>query len=295
MTTELEYHVVDVFTDRPYAGNPLAVVLDADDLPSEAMQALAREFHLSETAFPVAATHDERARGVAYRLRIFTPEVELPFAGHPSVGTAWLLASLGRVPAGDLVQVCAAGDRSLHVSTDGGGARLTSDDLVAGELQDPEPALAAVGLGVADLAGGVRVCSAGLAFTVLPVRADALGRCQPNVTLLRSFAFPASDTAGVYVTAWAAGSSTARTRMFAGDIGVPEDPATGSAALALAPWLVAEGAATSGLDYEVVQGVELGRPSTMSCRVEVVDGRAARAHVGGGVARVAHGHVVVPS
>jgi trans-2,3-dihydro-3-hydroxyanthranilate isomerase len=294
MTTELEYHVVDVFTDRPYAGNPLAVVLDADALPTEAMQALAREFHLSETAFPVAATEEERARGVAYRLRIFTPEVELPFAGHPSVGTACVLARLGRVPAGDLVQACAAGDRSLHVEPNGGAARVTSDDLVAGEPQEPASALAAVGLGRADLAGSVRVCSAGLAFTVLPVRADALARCQPDLALLKAYTHPASDTTGVYVTAWDDESATARTRMFAGDIGVPEDPATGSAALALAPWLVAEGHTTAGLDYEVVQGVELGRPATMSCRGEVVDGRAVRAHVGGRVAAVAQGRVTIP-
>jgi trans-2,3-dihydro-3-hydroxyanthranilate isomerase len=82
--------------------------------------------------------------------------------------------------------------------------------------------------------------------------------------------------------------------MFAGDIGVPEDPATGSAALALAPWLVAEGRTTASLDFEVVQGVEMGRPSTMSCRVEVVDDRAARAHVGGQVVPIAHGRVSVP-
>jgi trans-2,3-dihydro-3-hydroxyanthranilate isomerase len=205
-----------------------------------------------------------------------------------------VLARLGRVPSGDLVQVCAAGDRALHVDPGGGWARLTSDELSAGEPQDPEPALAAVGLARADLAGGVRTCSAGIPFAVLPVVPDALRRCQPDLALLRAFAFPASEATGVYVTAWDDESAAARTRMFAGDIGVPEDPATGSAALALAPWLVAEGRTATDLDFEVVQGVELGRPSTMSCRVEVVDGRAVRAHVGGRVVPVAHGRVAPP-
>ena len=100
----LPYHVVDVFTDRPYAGNPLAVVLGADDLSTESLQAIAREFNLSETAFPM-----DSDREADYRVRIFTAATELPFAGHPSIGTAWLLARLGRIPAGAVRQDCAAG------------------------------------------------------------------------------------------------------------------------------------------------------------------------------------------
>ena len=88
----LEYDVVDVFTDTAFAGNPLAVVQGADGLETRQLQAIAREFHLSETAFPLDAGVDEVAGGATYALRIFTPEAELPFAGHPSIGTAWLLA-----------------------------------------------------------------------------------------------------------------------------------------------------------------------------------------------------------
>ncbi len=107
--------MVDVFTDRAFAGNPLAVVLGADALADHQLQALAREFHLSETAFPV----DPGGEGADYRLRIFTPSVELPFAGHPSVGTAWLMVHLGRLAPGRVVQRCGAGDLPLEVAVDG--------------------------------------------------------------------------------------------------------------------------------------------------------------------------------
>src|SRR4051812_34577963 len=98
----LHYRVVDVFTDRPFAGNPLAVVLDADDLDTAELATIARQFNLSETAFPLLPTDDERAAGADYRLRVFTPVVELPFAGHPSIGAAWVLTQLGRIEPGEV-------------------------------------------------------------------------------------------------------------------------------------------------------------------------------------------------
>src|SRR5512133_457124 len=113
----LAYHVVDVFSERPFEGNPLAVVLDADELSTDALQTVALEFHLSETAFPM---HSEVAD---YRLRIFTPVMELPFAGHPSVGTAWLLARLGRIRHGAVRQECGAGVLPVDVTAE--GATLT--------------------------------------------------------------------------------------------------------------------------------------------------------------------------
>jgi trans-2,3-dihydro-3-hydroxyanthranilate isomerase len=134
----LPYHVLDVFTDRPYAGNPLAVVLDGDDLSTESMQAIAREFNLSETTFP---TSSDRAD---YAVRIFTPGTELPFAGHPSIGTAWLLARLGRIPAGEVRQDCAAG--VLPVAVTGSGATLTGGAPTVSDPLDAEPLLHSVGL-----------------------------------------------------------------------------------------------------------------------------------------------------
>src|SRR3954454_11887882 len=168
--TDLTYHVVDVFTDRAYAGNPLAVVLDADDLSTAQMQALAREFNLSETAFPL------RDDSADYHLRIFTPYAELPFAGHPSVGTAWLLASLGRVGLGRVVQRCGAGLLPLVVSAD--GAELTAGTPSAGEPLDPAPLLAALGLFSVDAGGAPpRRCSTGLAQVFVEVASsDAVRR-----------------------------------------------------------------------------------------------------------------------
>jgi trans-2,3-dihydro-3-hydroxyanthranilate isomerase len=294
--TALRYHVVDVFTDVRFGGNPLAVVLDADDLGADQMRALAREFNLSETAFPVRADEAERAGGADYRLRIFTPEVELPFAGHPSVGTAWLLARLGRVAAGRVVQACGAGLLPLRVAPDGGPVELTGGRPSLSEPVDPAPLLAAVRLDPADLAGlPPRVAGTGIGFAVLPVRGDALARCEPDPMLLRSFAHPVSDATGVYVVAWDGETGRARARMFAGDVGVPEDPATGSAALGLGVWLVGSGllAGEGTSSYTVEQGVEMGRRSVLRCTVDAADGAAVTVRVAGDVVPVAEGTVTV--
>ncbi|HEY5033475.1 MAG TPA: PhzF family phenazine biosynthesis protein [Actinomycetes bacterium] len=300
----LEYYVVDVFTSVPYAGNPLALVLGADHLTTEQMQQMALEFHLSETAFPIAPTDDERARGVAYRLRIFTPEVELPFAGHPSVGTAWVMARLGRVPVGTVVQACGAGELPLTVAPDGGPVELTGGTPTWSEPVDPLPLLAAVGLDATDLdaADGraARVCGTGLGYGIVSVRPDALARCVPDAGRLSAFAHPVSEATGVYVVAWDGAARLARARMFAGDVGVLEDAATGSAALALGVWLVVSGQVAAGhgpssTGYEVRQGVEMGRPAVLSCTVEAGDGVPTSVRVKGDVVFVAKGRISPPS
>src|SRR4051794_41268406 len=143
----LEYEVVDVFAPRAYAGNPLAVVFDTDDLSTEQCQALANEFHLSETSFLSAPTEP----GADYRVRIFTPYAELPFAGHPSVGAAHTLVRSGRLAAGTLHQECGAGVLPIVVTNDGAtltGGRPTLED-------GPSPAVLAeaMGLPAADAVG----------------------------------------------------------------------------------------------------------------------------------------------
>src|SRR3954462_3651668 len=144
---ELDYEVVDVFAPRAFAGNPLAVVFDADPLTTEQCQALAFEFHLSETSFLSAPTEPD----ADYKVRIFTPFAELPFAGHPSVGAAHTLVRSGRLPAGTLRQECGAGVRGLVVDDD--GALLAGGPPTVEDGPDLAALAEAVGLSPADVVG----------------------------------------------------------------------------------------------------------------------------------------------
>ncbi len=276
----LTYEIVDVFTDRPFAGNPLAVVLGAEGLSSAAMQAIAAEFHLSETAFVLPP-----GAGATYRVRIFTPARELPFAGHPSVGTAVTLARLGLIPLGEVVQECGAG--LLPVTVEHDRATLTGGAPTVGGEIDPGPLLAAVDLAAGDYAGPApRLAGTGIEFPFLSVRADA-------VALARVVG---PDIDNVTVFSWDPATRTAHTRMFAPGFGVPEDPATGSSALAFGVWLVASGLvpADGATAYTVSQGTEIGRPSTLDCVVTAEAGSVVRTTVTGGVAPVARGEIVTP-
>jgi len=278
----LSYEVVDVFTDRPFAGNPLAVVFGAEALAKDQMQALAQEFHLSETAFVLPPTVD----GATYRVRIFTPTTELPFAGHPSVGSAVTLARRGLIPSGDVHQECGVGVLSLHVGE--GRATLTGGTPSIGPEVDPAPYVAAAGLSTADLAGPpVRLAGCGLPFPFVSVRPEAVAR---------AVATPVAGVADVYVFAWDAERRVAHARLFAAGLGVSEDPATGSAALGLGVWLVGVGLLPGDGDseYTVRQGVEIHRPSTLDCTVSAVDNQAVRVTVAGSVVPIARGEIAVP-
>ena len=279
----LPYHVLDVFTDRPYAGNPLAVVLGADDLPTEALQAMAREFNLSETAFPMATTAD-----ADYRVRIFTPNGELPFAGHPSIGTAWLLARLGRIPTGPVRQDCGAGILTLQVSAE--GATLTGGPATVSGPSDAGPLLGAVGLEAGDLtAVPPRTAGAGLDWTYLPVADEAVARAVPDWPALRR----ATPSQGIAVLSWDAGTRRAHLRGLTENF---EDPATGSAALGFGVFLAASGLVPDGgTDYAIDQGREIGRPSLLSGRVTVAGGEVREVTVTGGVVPVATGEVTPPT
>jgi len=283
----LDYDVVDVFTDRPYAGNPLAVVHGADGLTDEAMQAVAAEFGLSETAFPLPPT----APGADYRLRIFTPVRELPFAGHPSVGAAWVLAGAGRIGTGEVVQECAAG--LLPVRVDAHGARVDGGRPELGEELSAGRLAAAVGLTVGDVDGSAvpGVAAAGIPFAFLPVDAGAVARARPDTAAV--CALGAGHT-GLAVFAADGRCAQVHLRMFAPGVGVAEDPATGSAALALAVYLVDRGLlpGDAASTFTVAQGAEVGRPSSLEVTVEAAGGAAHRTSVGGSVAAVARGELV---
>jgi trans-2,3-dihydro-3-hydroxyanthranilate isomerase len=308
----LDYLVVDVFVGaegRPYAGNPLAVVLDGDDLSTAQCQALAREFHLSETVFPIAPT----VPSADYRVRIFTITSELPFAGHPSVGVAWVLAGLERIAPGRVTQECGAGLVTLDIPADAGAVTLTGPLPTASEPVDAAPLLSAVGLADSDLSGPPpRMGGSGVPFAYLSVRPGALESARPDLAALAALTPPVTGIL-VFALTGAAGSNgpehgpessgpescgapvSVRGRMFAADIG-GEDPATGSAALGLGGWLVGSGVATANGEtaYTITQGLEMGRPSELRCDVTARGGEIRRVRVTGRVAAVASGRIRVP-
>jgi trans-2,3-dihydro-3-hydroxyanthranilate isomerase len=278
--SRLSYEVVDVFTDRPFAGNQLAVVFDADTLETVQMQAIAQEFNFSETAFPLSPT-DPTA---TYRLRIFTPAVELPFAGHPSVGSAVVQRNRGLIKAGDVVQECGAGLMPIHV-TDAGTATLTGGPPSLGAGVAAGPLLEGLGLVAGDLVGPPpAVAGCGLDWEYVFVRDPVMAGAS------------APRHGQVNVFSWDPSTRTAHSRVFAPDAGAGEDPATGSAALGLGVYLVSigllPGEGTS--EFTIRQGAELGRPSRLDCTVTASGGAATRATVTGQVVAIASGEIEVP-
>ena len=297
----LSFDIVDVFTDRPFAGNQLAVVHGADDLTTEQCQSIAQEFGYSETTFPGSDVREGRE----YDVRIFTPEQEIPFAGHPTLGTAWALRSRGLLASEQCVQVCGAG--RIEVGFDGAlvGLAATPRDL-AGPLDDrlARDLLRLVGLDLADLAGQAWVAGCGLSFVHLPVTEEAVLRAVPTSRLFgdKLTARLAElgevddllDALNVHAVAGDAPRLTVHSRVFVPGGGIPEDPATGSAAAGLGMALAASGLLPEGGRYDITQGVEMGRPSSLAGRVEASGGRATLCHVAGQVHQVASGEIAVP-
>ncbi|GLZ81881.1 hypothetical protein Afil01_66880 [Actinorhabdospora filicis] len=275
----LRYEIVDVFTGSAYTGNPLAVVFGGEILTGDAMQAIAREFNLSETAFVLPVTDP----AASYRVRIFTPGAELPFAGHPSIGTALTLARHGLLTEGGHLQECGAG--LMPIAVEGGLAVLTGGTPSPLVELDPEPYLAAAGLTTDDLAGTPYRTGAGLDHHYLPVSADAVARATSR---------PRPDVPKVYLFSWDAGAKRAHARLFAPGIGVSEDPATGSAALGLGAYLVGTGAlpgeGTSA--FTIDQGDRIARPSVLECAVDASGGVATKVTVAGGAVLVARGELL---
>jgi trans-2,3-dihydro-3-hydroxyanthranilate isomerase len=227
-----------------------------------------------------------------YRVRIFTPESELPFAGHPSVGAAVTQLRRGLIQAGPVIQECGAGLLPIEVSSDG-WALLTGGTATVGPELDPAPLLAAVDLSIEDYVGPApRMAGCGLEFAYLSVRPEALARAVADAALARKFGLD-----DVVVTAWDPATRTSRTRTFVPGKGVPEDPATGSAALGFGVWLVASGLlpADGESSYTITQGVEMGRPSVLECQVTAEGGAVTRATVRGAVQEVARGSIIPPA
>jgi len=294
----LEMIQVDVFTDRPLAGNPLAVFPRAQGLATEEMQAIATEMNLSETTFVTAPRADGDAA-----VRIFTPETELPFAGHPSVGTACVLVDLGLVAAVE--------PRTPVVLELGVGPTLVEVDVRDGEAvgatvhQGPprfvaevprEAAAAVLGLSVDDLHADHEpaVVGTGLDYAIVPLRDRAtLGRIVLDLERVAAFE---EAYAELYPCAFGDGDDPwVEARGLFPLCGILEDPATGSAAGPLAAYFARAGVLVSGETRVVLQGAHIRRPSRLHVSVEASGDRFADVLVGGGVATVMSGVLTLPS
>jgi len=295
------YLLADVFTDRIFGGNPLAVFPDGHRVPPEVMQALARELNLSETVFVLPPEDPSHA----CRLRIFTPDSELPFAGHPTVGTACLLAETGRIPiaSGEATVIFEEGVGPVEVVIRKAGDGLAAT-FAAARLPERGPApppvqkiAAAISLAPADIVDTPEAHSCGVHYLFVPVRdREALGRARLDLAAWQS-ALAESWAAQLFLFTEDAGEGDAdlRARMFAPGLGVPEDPGTGSAAAALAGYLSArEVDPDAPLRRSIVQGVEMGRPSRIRLTVERSGGAVTAVRVGGESVKVAEGTFDLP-
>jgi trans-2,3-dihydro-3-hydroxyanthranilate isomerase len=297
------YHTADVFTDVPFGGNQLAVLPDSAGLSDEQMLAIAREFNFSETVFVFPPKDSKNTR----RLRIYTPGGELPFAGHPTVGTAYVLAHTGDIElTGDETRIVfeeGVGPVPVLIRSRGGKPVFTQ--LSAAKIPERRP----VSIDAAALAevlslepSDVRhdelfmpeAVSVGLPFLFVPLRSlDALGRARVRQdawdrTLKGSWA---SD---IYVFVQAE-DGTIRSRMFGINAGVAEDPATGSAAAAFGGYLAARSPKRDGtLETLIHQGVEMGRPSRLEVETDVEGGVVKAVRVGGASVLVSSGTLHVP-
>lgn len=267
--SSLDYYTLDVFTDRPFAGNPLAVFPEAGPLPDRLMLQLAGELNLSETVFVTGSDADNR-----FEVRIFTPGGEIPFAGHPTVGTALLLHRLGRLaPGGELTLVQRVGDVPVTIREIGNTAvarfrTARLPEVSASHLSTDEVA-ALVGLTPSQLARPPRVASCGTPFQMLEVVDTAsLGRAALDLTLWRQLlsGTPAPD---LYLYCRAPERESIRARMFGPGFNIPEDPATGAAASALAGMLALDRGAAGEYRLHIEQGVEMGRPSLIETLVRI--------------------------
>jgi trans-2,3-dihydro-3-hydroxyanthranilate isomerase len=292
------YVTVDVFTDRMFGGNPLAVVLDAGALSTAQMQAIAREFNYSETTFvlpPRDAAHDAE-------VRIFTVNSEIPFAGHPNVGTAFVLATRADKPPMRLVFEEKAGLVAVEVLRENGmavGAELTAPQALTRMTElSVEQAAACLSVSAGDIVVErhlPQIISVGLPFLAVELASrDALRRARPDAAAFARI-FPCDNSDAVYVYTRDVPPSEQpcdlQARMFhPGTSGLTEDPATGSATVAAAALLADLDPRQDGEQRLTIgQGVDMGRPSLLLTRVRKQAGTVVSAHVGGRCVAVMEG------
>ncbi len=295
-----KFYTCDVFTPNRFGGNQLAVMPEADGLSSRQMQQIAREFNYSETTFVFPAQ-----QGNTRKVRIFTPSREIPFAGHPNIGTAFVLATIGDF--GDIRDQLAvifeeeAGLVPVTIRTGEAGKYCCElaapQGLTLGEVITPELAAAALSLDVADIALGVhppQVAGVGLPFLIVELKSqDALERARFNLNVMEALQEQGTPP-DILLYARDSGDFDIRARMFAPLDGVPEDPATGSANCALAALLShCDSADTGDYHWRIAQGVEMGRPSILEARTRKRDGVVTQALIGGDCVMVSEGTISV--
>ena len=287
---------LDVFTQTRFAGNPLAIVLDADGLDKPAMQTIAREFNLPETVF-VLPPADPRHRA---RLRIFTPANELPFAGHPTVGAAVHLGKGGSSKS-ELVLEEGVGPVHCRVETQdaaSGRAQFALPRLPSRTADAPDAATLARALGLSTADIGCEEFqpsrwSAGLEFTFVPLRGlDAIARARPGNEFDALIGNQGPGRAFLFCRETAQRGHDFHARMFAPGMGIPEDPATGAAVAAFAG-IVAAGRADGKSELRVEQGFEMKRPSLIELGLQIEGGTLSSASIGGFAVHVSEGMIEV--
>ena len=295
---------VDVFTNRPLTGNPLAVVLEGEGLSSEEMQAVAREMNLSETTFVLPPTRKE----ADYKVRIFTPRKEIPFAGHPSIGTAHALIEDGaiQIEKGMTVvrQELGIGVLPIEVEQNEDGRwmiTMTQGQPTLGETMSDTKKIAdalrvpVTEVGLENLP--IQVSSTGLSQLMIPMRdSKQISSLSPDFELLKELERKLNLTGCCVFTLKKSGADTlVHVRFFAPDAGVPEDPATGSAAGALGAYLVAHGifGSKSPIAFTIEQGAEIQRPSRIRVTVQQAKGTPTVVKVGGNAVTVLNGEITL--
>jgi trans-2,3-dihydro-3-hydroxyanthranilate isomerase len=302
MFMQRRYTTVDVFTDRVFGGNPLAVVLDAQGLNTAQMQAIATEFNYAETTFVLPP----RAPDHSAHVRIFTPRTEVPFAGHPNVGTAVVFARelerTGGPPLGRLVFEEAAGLVPIRLIRE-------QNSVVGAEFTAPENLTLGLQVSAADVAECLsltapdinlanhlpQVLSVGLPFLVAEITTrDALRRAKPNA-LTHERVLPPIGTDAIYCYCQGATPQALHARMFSPLDGIVEDAATGSAAAAAISFLAVLRPDSDGqISWRIEQGLEMGRPSLIKGRTEKREGTVTAVHIGGFAVQVMSGVFDLP-
>ncbi len=298
------FYTADVFTNQAFGGNPLAVFPEAGDLTTDEMQRIANEFNLSETVFVLPPQHAKHTK----QLRIFTPQHELPFAGHPTVGTAVVLAATGGIacsaPETSVIFEEGIGPIPVTIRTAAGQATYAQFSVAqlpafGPPAPPPDMVAAALSLSVDDLAlhiTPIQTASCGIPFMYVPIRHLAgMERIRLNQAALDQL--PKHEWTSqlyVYTRETVTPEADVHARMFAPSMGLGEDPATGSAASSLAAVLALTETQTSGtLGWRIEQGFEMQRPSLIDVEADLQDGAITAVRVGGQAVLMGQGEMLV--